>query len=388
MSEAAPGNTVSGEPPRILIIEDHPEIAGLTAYQLTRLGYRVKTAVTGPEGLDSLYRDIPDLLILDRMLPGLSGDDILKALRQDPVMRRLPVLVLTAKRERAERIAGLEMGADDYLTKPFDTRELVLRVGAILRRVRQGGVGAPSGGRVHREGLVQVHVDAMRVKVGGEEVRVTPTEFRLLNVLLERRGRTQSREQLREVAWPRGSEPGSHTSRTVDMHIRRLRAKLGPAGTYIETVRVLDTASGGRDSRTPGWRRRRPEPQPSGAVRRLPQGRRVRVPLRAAVLLAGGGVALSAAGAGWMMTRHALSVSLAGAVQEHLGEAVLLGTEHLQVSQETRLDSLTASLALSTGYRVSVFDKDARLIADPDAGPPPVWRRRRRRPPHRGRAGA
>ena len=135
---------------RILVVEDEAEIAALIAYQLTREGYRVETALNGAAALDAVHRDPPDLLVLDRMLPGVSGDDVLKAVCSDPATRTVPVLVLTARRERAERIQGLELGADDYLTKPFSPRELVLRVEAILRRTHGelkavAGAGASCG---------------------------------------------------------------------------------------------------------------------------------------------------------------------------------------------------------------------------------------------------
>ncbi|HKJ02777.1 MAG TPA: response regulator, partial [Longimicrobiales bacterium] len=132
--------------PRVLVVEDEPDIAALIAYQLTREGFRVETAGTGPEALQSVARDIPDLVVLDRMLPGLSGDEILRRLKEEPGTSSIPVLVLTAKREQEDRIKGFELGADDYLTKPFSPRELVLRVQAILRRVQEAGITA--GGRI------------------------------------------------------------------------------------------------------------------------------------------------------------------------------------------------------------------------------------------------
>lgn len=227
-----------GDRPRVLVIEDDVDIAALVAYQLTKEGYRVETAASGSEGLTSLHRDIPDLVVLDRMLPGVTGDDVLKAVRSEPATRAVPVLVLTAKRERWERIEGLEMGADDYLTKPFSTRELVLRLDAILRRSRGRGATAGPGGPVLSAGELRVNLGAMRVTLRGRELAVTPTELRLLRALLERRGRTLSRRQLLERAW--GSEHGVKDrvrTRTVDMHVRRLRTKLGSAGDQIETVR-------------------------------------------------------------------------------------------------------------------------------------------------------
>lgn len=242
--------TGKSEPPaRILVIEDDPGIAALVAYQLTRAGYRVETAGGGDGGLDSLHREIPDLVVLDRMLPGVSGDQVLKAIRQDPATRSLPVLVLTAKREEADRIQGLEMGADDYLTKPFSPRELVLRVEAILKRIRGFAGMADHEGGVLRVGDLSLDVGSMRVRLGNEEILVTPTEYRLLRALLENRGRMQRRADLLEAAWDAdGKARGGMRTRTVDMHIRRLRTKLGHAGDWIETVRGF------------GYRFRGPEP--------------------------------------------------------------------------------------------------------------------------------
>ena len=224
--------------PRVLVIEDDPGIAAVVAYQLTRAGYRVETAANGMEGFESLLREIPDLVVLDRMLPGLSGDELLRLVRRDPATRTVPVLVLTAKRERADRIEGLEMGADDYLTKPFSPRELVLRVDAILRRARADGLAPVREGRILRAGELRVNLGSMQVTLADAELQVTPTEFRLLTTLLEKRGRTLSREQLLREAWRADSEAARRiNTRTVDMHVRRLRTKLGPVGAWIETVR-------------------------------------------------------------------------------------------------------------------------------------------------------
>ena len=223
---------------RILVVEDEAEIAALIAYQLTREGYRVETALNGAAALDAVHRDLPDLLVLDRMLPDVSGDDVLKAVRNDPATRPVPVLVLTARRERVERIEGLELGADDYLTKPFSPRELVLRVEAILRRTHGELKAVAGGGRILRAGTLRVDVGAHVVTLGEDEIQLTPTEFRLLRTLMERRGRTQSRRHLLTEAWNMDSgTAGRLHTRTVDMHIRRLRAKLRAAGEWIETVR-------------------------------------------------------------------------------------------------------------------------------------------------------
>ncbi|MDE2975072.1 MAG: response regulator transcription factor [Gemmatimonadota bacterium] len=238
MKEAGTAADESAVRTRVLVVEDDPGIAAVVAYQLARAGYRVETVATGTEGLESLQREIPDLVVLDRMLPGLSGDELLKLVRRDPATAAVPVLVLTAKRERADRIEGLEMGADDYLTKPFSPRELVLRVDAILRRARSDGLAPAGEGRILRAADLRVNLGSMRVTLAGAEVRLTPTEFRLLTALLEKRGRTLSRERLLREAWRTDPDAARRiNTRTVDMHIRRLRTKLGSAGARIETVR-------------------------------------------------------------------------------------------------------------------------------------------------------
>jgi len=170
------------------------------------------------------------------MVPDTSGDEVLRQLRREPATRAVPVLMVTAKREQEDRIEGLEMGADDYLTKPFSPRELVLRVEAILRRVEQENPDA--GGQVLRAGPLTVDLNAHVVALAGEELALTPTEFRLLQVLVERRGRTQSREQLLQRAWDLDAQVAERIqTRTVDMHVRRLRSKLGPCSDWLETVR-------------------------------------------------------------------------------------------------------------------------------------------------------
>jgi two-component system phosphate regulon response regulator PhoB len=218
------------------VVEDESDIAALIAYQLTREGFRVETASNGPDALRAVHREIPDLLVLDRMLPGLSGDDVLRSLRAEAATRTIPVLVLTAKREQEDRIAGLELGADDYLTKPFSPRELILRCQAILRRMSEPSVAA--GGRVLRAGPLRMDLGAHQAVLDGEELNLTPTEFRLLQALVERRGRTQSRRQLLEEAWDVEADVSDRIqTRTVDTHMRRLRAKLGRREDWIETVR-------------------------------------------------------------------------------------------------------------------------------------------------------
>jgi two-component system phosphate regulon response regulator PhoB len=220
------------QPAQILVVEDERDIAALVGYHLTKEGYRVRTAASGTEALAAIVRDRPDLIVLDLMLPGLSGFDLLGELRRRPEIAETPVIVLTARRDEIDRIMGLELGADDYVTKPFSPQELVLRVAAVLRRVQAPAVVGAS--RVLHGGPIMVDLNATRVEVGGDEIQLTPTEYRLLATLLERRGRVQSRRQLLQAAWDVHAQI---ETRTVDMHVQRLRTKLGPAGDLIETVR-------------------------------------------------------------------------------------------------------------------------------------------------------
>ena len=223
-------------PLRVLVVEDESDIAALIAYQLTREGYRVETASNGREALEAVDREVPDLVVLDRMVPEISGDQVLRTLRSQGSTQAIPVLVLTAKREQEERIEGLEMGADDYLTKPFSPRELVLRAQALLRRSPRAG--RETGGRTLRAGPLAIDVNAHSAILDGEELALTPTEFRLLLTLVERKGRTQSRRQLLERAWEMDASVADRIqTRTVDMHVRRLRTKLGHFSDAVETVR-------------------------------------------------------------------------------------------------------------------------------------------------------
>jgi len=230
-------------PARVLVVEDERDIAALVAYHLTREGYRVRTADSGAEALQAVSHERPDLVILDLMLPGFSGYDILAELRRREATAEVPVIVLTARRDEEDRVKGLELGADDYVTKPFSPRELVLRVAAVLRRVQSPAVAG--SGRMLTGGPIAVDLDALHVAVDGRPVELTPTEYRLLVALMERRGRVQSRQQLLESAWD------IHVrieTRTVDMHVQRLRAKLGHAGKWIETVRGFGYRFRGREA--------------------------------------------------------------------------------------------------------------------------------------------
>ena len=216
---------------RILVVDDEPDITALVAYHLAKAGYRVSTAANGTDALKAATEQRPDVIVLDLMLPGLSGLDVLQALRKQEDTRDVGVILLTARREEADRIRGLSLGADDYLTKPFSPNELTLRVAAIIRRLAAPPV---SGGSPLVAGSITVDRSAHRVTVEGQEIPLTATEYKLLLTLLERRGRVQTRPQLLETVWD--AQPDIQT-RTVDMHVQRLRTKLGEAGGQIETVR-------------------------------------------------------------------------------------------------------------------------------------------------------
>ena len=216
---------------RVLVVDDEADIVALVAYHLAKNGYRVSTATSGPDALDAARRERPALVVLDLMLPGISGYEVLEQLRAGETTRDVAVLMLTARREEQDRIRGLSLGADDYLTKPFSPQELVLRVAAILRRV--GARSAPAASTL-QIGPLAIDTAAHVVSVSGTPVELTPTEFKLLLTLAERRGRVQARALLLQTVWE--AAPDIQT-RTVDMHVQRLRAKLGIAGDLVETVR-------------------------------------------------------------------------------------------------------------------------------------------------------
>jgi two-component system phosphate regulon response regulator PhoB len=224
---------------KILVIDDEPDVVDLIAFNLQAAGFKVSAADHGAAGLAKARAELPDLIILDLMLPRLSGTEVCKQLKRDPATAAIPVIMLTAKGEEVDRILGLELGADDYVTKPFSPRELNLRVQSILRR-RQAGHEPPE--RV-RHGALTLDRSRHEVSVSGKAIELTATEFKLLALLLERKGRVQSRDRLLNDVW--GYENVIDT-RTVDTHLRRLREKLGRAADYVETVRgvgyrMLDT---------------------------------------------------------------------------------------------------------------------------------------------------
>jgi two-component system phosphate regulon response regulator PhoB len=216
---------------RILVVDDEPDITALVAYHLARAGYRVSTAGNGQDALKAAREERPDVVVLDLMLPGVSGYEVLRELRQREETREVGVILLTARREEVDRIKGLSLGADDYLTKPFSPQELTLRIAAILRRLSAPAV---AGGSTLVEGPLTIDKGAHRVTLHGKDVVLTATEFKLLLTLVERRGRVQTRPQLLETVWE--AQPDIQT-RTVDMHVQRLRSKLGEVGDLIETIR-------------------------------------------------------------------------------------------------------------------------------------------------------
>ena len=232
---------------RVLVVDDETDITALVAYHLAKAGYRVSTAGNGSDALRAAREERPDVVILDLMLPGVSGLDVLAELRGRPETRDVGVILLTARRDEPDRVKGLSLGADDYLTKPFSPAELVLRVQALLRRLTAPAV---AGGSLLVVGPLSIDRAAHRATIGGKELPLTATEYKLLVTLVERRGRVQGRSQLLETVLD--SQPDIQT-RTIDMHVQRLRTKLGKLGTMIETVRGFGYrfAAAGRDGKAP-----------------------------------------------------------------------------------------------------------------------------------------
>ena len=219
------------------MVEDEAALVEVLQYNLERAGFAIDVYARGDTALGGLRSRPPDVILLDLMLPGLDGLELARILKRDERLARIPIEVLTAKGEEVDRIVGLELGADDYITKPFSPREVVLRVKAVLRRARPPAesAGADAGEEPSwlEAGELRLDAEGHRVQLAGDEVPLTPIEFRLLRFLLERKGRAQSRAQLLADIWGYSEEVDS---RTVDTHIRRLRKKLGPEGGRIETV--------------------------------------------------------------------------------------------------------------------------------------------------------
>jgi two-component system phosphate regulon response regulator PhoB len=213
---------------RVLVIEDEADLREVLQYNLTQAGHRPFTAATGDAGMKLALEVKPDIVLLDLMLPDVPGTLVAKSLRREPLTQFVPIIMVTAKAEEIDRIVGFELGADDYVVKPFSVRELLLRIDAVLRR------GKTSEQRVIEVAELRIDKDAHRVTVGPEEVPLTALEFKLLVTLIERRDRVQGRGTLLSDVWAMDSEIAS---RTVDTHVKRLRDKLGTAGRFIETVR-------------------------------------------------------------------------------------------------------------------------------------------------------
>ena len=226
---------------KILIIEDEPDIRKTLEYNISREGYDVISASSLSEGREKLESASFSLLLLDLMLPDGSGLDLCRELKQDKSLSSMPVIILTAKDDEVDKVVGFELGADDYVTKPFSVRELILRVKAVLKR----GERKSDNMEVQRQfGELKIDVDSHEVFVNDEQVSLTALEFKLLRQLVDRRGRVQSRDQLLSDVWGYSSDV---TTRTVDTHIKRLREKLGGMGKYVQTIRGV----GYKFTRTP-----------------------------------------------------------------------------------------------------------------------------------------
>ena len=216
---------------KILIIEDEPDIRKNLEYNLSREGYSVLTAASIAEAEQLIYSNNLSLVLLDLMLPDGSGLELCKKMKSDPDMQNLPIIILTAKDDEVDKVVGFEIGADDYVTKPFSVRELILRIKAVLKR----GDNKKDIVEIDRQfGDLKIDIDSHEVYVDGELVNLTALEFKLLIQLVDRRGRVQSREQLLADVWGYSAEV---TTRTVDTHIKRLREKLGTMGKYVQTIR-------------------------------------------------------------------------------------------------------------------------------------------------------
>lgn len=217
---------------KILVIEDEKDLAELLVFNLEKDGFKMLSAYDGLSGLAMAQAEEPDLILLDLMLPGMMGTEVCKELRKGGRTARIPVLMLTAKGEEIDRVVGFEVGADDYIVKPFSMRELLLRIRAILRRC--GDQSPPLSGKLLTIGGITIEIERHRVLSAGEEVDLTSTEYKLLLYLAERPGRVLSRELLLQNVWGYNN---MGDTRTVDTHITRLRGKLGTPGDLIRTVR-------------------------------------------------------------------------------------------------------------------------------------------------------
>ena len=221
---------INGVKKSIYIVEDEPDIRETLSYNLTQEGFMVSEFPNAELCLETLKQKKPDLLILDLMLPGMSGLDLCKIIKNDSELKRLAIIILTAKGEEVDRIIGFELGADDYVTKPFSVRELILRVKVILKKQLE----PIADNELIEFGPIKLNLAAHEVLINDDEIILTALEFKLLKHLVKRRGRVQTRDQLLGDVWGYSSEV---TTRTVDTHIKRLREKLGQFGDYIQTIR-------------------------------------------------------------------------------------------------------------------------------------------------------
>ncbi len=216
---------------QILVVDDEPDILELVQYNLAKDNYEVTCVASGEEGVTKIHSTQPDLLILDLMLPGIDGLEVCKRLKQNPRTASMPIIILTAKGDEADVVSGLELGADDYLTKPFSPRVLLARVKAVLRRQHLEPTAADA---ILTQGALSIHPGRHEVLAHGKPVPLTPTEFRILHLLARRPGWVFTRNQIIEVAQ---GDDASVTARAVDVHIVALRRKLGVCGEAIETIR-------------------------------------------------------------------------------------------------------------------------------------------------------
>jgi len=214
----------------VLIVEDEADILNLLAYNIRSAGFDVLTSKDGHDALSIAKHYVPDLILLDLMIPGMDGFGVCKELKRSAATQNIPIIILTAKGEEVDRIVGLELGADDYVVKPFSPRELILRIRAVLRR--SSPEAAPES--IWQENGLRVDSEAHRVSVDGEEIDLTSTEFKLLIELIRNRGKVKTRDQLLDKVWGYQFEG---YGRTVDTHVRRLRRKLGRYSSWVETVR-------------------------------------------------------------------------------------------------------------------------------------------------------
>jgi len=216
--------------PTVLIIDDEKDLIEMVRYSLEKHGFDVIGALDGESGLDIAKNQAPDIVLLDLMLPGVDGLEVCKRLRNDPKTARLPVLMLTAKAEETDRIVGLELGADDYITKPFSPREVVARVKAVLRRAAP----QPDNTEVLRQGNLQIDTARHEVTCKGTKITLTATEFRILHHLVSQPGRVFSRNDIIDGALGRDT---AVLDRTIDVHVTAIRRKMGECGKYLETLR-------------------------------------------------------------------------------------------------------------------------------------------------------